>query len=147
MIQKPIFDSRMDPAVRGALNNLIGAVNAFTPQPSAIVVAGNTTLTDLQVLSGLLLLGGTPGAAFNLTLPTTPEITRRLTGFLPMDNTFHAFVQLVNETGQQATLVAGDADTTLVGAMTVPTGQIGRFLVSFTSGIAISIKRCGLIPI
>lgn len=147
MIRKPVFDSTMDPETRGALNNLIAAVNAITPNPASITVSGNTTLTNAQFSSGILLLGGSPGAGFNLTLPVTTDITRELSGFLPMDNTYHTFVEFVNQTGQQATLVAGDVDTTLVGSMTVPTGQVGRFLVSFTSGIAISIRRQGLIPI
>ncbi len=147
MIQKPILDSTMDPEVKGAINNLAAAVNTFSPQPTAITVAGNITLTPAQFLSGIFVLTGSPGVTFTITLPVTTDITRETSGFVPMDNTYHAFIHVVNETTQQTSLVAGDAGTTLVGSAVIPAGQVGRFLVSFVSGVAVSIRRHGLIPV
>jgi len=144
MIQRPYYDALSIDALQGALNYLIDAINAYAEQASVVDISGNTTLTAAQANGGVLVLTGSPGAGFNLTLPATAEITRVPSGAgVPLDGTYQFILSVVNETGQTATLVAGDASTTITGTATVAASRVRRYLVTYVSGVTVTMRNIG----
>jgi len=119
--------------------------NNYSETISNVTTAGtNSTLTAAQLLSGALILAAGASGGFTITLPSTSAILSALGASIPTDGSFAMPLYIQNNNvGQTGTVTAGDASTTLSGTMTIATNTVRRFLMSVTSGSAITITNMG----
>lgn len=120
------------------LNNYAETISA------AISTATAPTLTAAQLLAGFTQLSTGAGGPYNVTLPSTASIIAALGPAVPTDGTYSEPIHILNNnSGQTATLVAGDASTTLTGTMTVATNTTRKLMLTVTSATTITIQNVG----
>lgn len=80
------------------------------------------TFVVQDILNGIVQLNTGAGAGYTATLPTTAQILAALGPSVPQDGSFsRVFVIVNNNSGQTATLTAGDTPTSVVGTATIAT--------------------------
>ena len=103
----------------------------LNPTNVNVTTVGNGALTVAQILAGIITRTG-PTGAFSDTLPSTASILAGLKNATPF------LARYLNASGQTATLVAGDANTTIahgagtLGATTIATHQEAELLFTPT---------------
>lgn len=115
-------------------NGLIGLManlNAYAQDMASYATSGTTavaiTANDIASNPIIQLNSGASGG-YNATLPTTAAIMAALGPSVPQDGTFTKIIRIVNNnSGQTATLTAGDSPTTVVGTATVATNTCRDF--------------------
>ena len=112
------------PDATGA-NGLIGLmnnVNAYSQDMSSYATTTAVALVVGDILNGIIQLNTGAGGGFNVTLPTTAQILGALGPSVPQDGSFTKIIRIVNNnSGQTATLVAGDAPTSIIGTASIAT--------------------------
>lgn len=114
----------------------MGAYNALT-------VTTNLTLTSAQFMNGVVRLGGTPAADFNVTTPTAAQIIAAT-----VNAQAGSWSELIiqNVSGKVATVVAGTG-VTLVGTTAVADSetQLYKAIVSSTTTGQEAVRLIGLL--
>jgi hypothetical protein len=134
-----------DPSGADALMALVSNLNNYAVAVNAVPLGGtNVTLTGAQATCGVVQLTGTAAGQFTVTLPITPRLIDALGPTVRYDGTFAVPISVQNEDATNtAVLTAGDADTTLVGTMTVAGGTRRIWLLTLTGRNAVSILNIG----
>jgi hypothetical protein len=126
------------------LTRLLANVNNYSLALTSPINAGSGfTVTGAQFNQGVLNITAASGA-FNITLPTTAALLGAMGPTVQTDGSycepFHVFN---NGSGQTATLVAGDANTTVTGTATIATNTIREFLVTVNANGTITFQNFG----
>ena len=134
-----------DKAGMWGLMGLISNVNNYAETFGAsISTATAPTLTAAQLLAGFVNLGAGAIAGYNVTLPSTAAIIAALGPTVPTDGTYAEPVHITNNgSGQTATLVAGDASTTITGNNTMATNTTRKFMMTVNSATTITLQNVG----
>ena len=119
------------------LSRLMANVNNYSIALSAPINAGaGFTITSAQFNQGVLNITAASGG-FNATLPSTVALLAAMGPTIQLDGTYcEPFHLMNNGSGQTATLVAGDASTTVTGTATVATNTVREFLVTVNAANA-----------
>jgi hypothetical protein len=137
----------IQPDVSGAdaLMALVSNNNNYAVHLSDITLSGvNVTLNGVQATAGVTRLLGSAGGAITVTLPITDRLVDALGPTVPIDGSFAVPISVQNEDPvNTATLVAGDANTTLNGTMTVQPGTRRIWLLTLIDKTHISIQNIG----
>lgn len=126
-----------DPSAVFGLFRLMANVNNYSLALTApINAAAGFTITAAQFAQGIINVTAASGP-YNATLPTTAQILAAMGNTIPLDGTYaEPFHFMNNSSGQTATLVAGDANTTVTGNATMLTATYREFLVTVNAANA-----------
>lgn len=139
-------------------NGLIGLmqnVNNYSEALSSVGTSGTTitliaqgavvgTGTGGNLLSGFVQLNAGATGALTVNLPATSAIIAALGNSVPLDGSYSEPVHIANNSGQTATLVAGDSNTTLLGSGVVAVGSVRKMLLRVLNSSNISITNVGI---
>jgi len=119
---------------KSALFGMFAAVNNINNYSEALTAPINAgsgfTITTAQFAQAIINITAASGG-FNATLPTTVQLLASLGNTIPLDGSYsEPFSILNNGSGQTATLVAGDANTTVTGNATVANNTRRLFQVT-----------------
>jgi hypothetical protein len=119
------------------LLRLLANVNNYSLALSAPINAGaGFTITAAQYNQGVINVTAASGG-FNATLPTTAQLLSAMGNTVQLDGTYcEPFHLMNNGSGQTGTLVAGDANTTIIGTATIATNTVREFLVTVNAANA-----------
>ena len=122
-----------DPQANLGALALMNNVNNYAEANVAVTTSGTSvTLTATQALCGSLILNAGASGAFTINLPSTAALVASLgpTVFVG----YAEPVQITNNNiGQTGTLTAGDANTTLIGNVTIATNTTRKFIMTVTA--------------
>lgn len=138
-----------DKSAQFGLMALMSNVNNYAESLVSIATSGtNITLTASQVLLGVTRLTTGASGGFTITLPSTTSIISALGATIPTDGSYAEPISMMNDNiGQTGTLTIGDANTTLVGTMTVATNTRRLFLLTVLSPTTIQINNIGSVSL
>lgn len=127
------------------LIGLMANLNNYAENISAAIsTTVAPTLTPAQLLAGFTQLSTGAGGGYNVTLPSTAAIIAALGPSIPTDGTYFQAVHIFNNnSGQTATLVAGDASTTITGNNTGATNTVRKLMLNVTSPTTITLTNVG----
>jgi hypothetical protein len=131
------------------LMGLMSQVNNYAESLTAsISTATAPTLTTAQLLAGFTQLGTGAGGGYNVTLPSTSSIIAALGPACPTDGSFSMPVHIMNNnSGQTATLVAGDGSTTITGTGTIATNITRKYILNVASATTITLTNVGTLTV
>lgn len=112
----------------GLLPAFMNNANAYAASMGSYATTTAPTLSAADVVRGIVQLNTGAGGAYAATLPTTAQILGQLGASVRQDGTFTKIVRIVNnDSGQTATLTAGDTPTSIVGTATIATNTARDF--------------------
>jgi hypothetical protein len=134
-----------DAQANWGLHALQSNVNNYSETKQTVVTAGtNSTLTAAQALSGALFLNAGASGGFTITLPSTVAMISALGPTIPTDGSYSEPLWITNNNvGQTGTVTIGDANTTLIGTMTIATNTTRKFLLTVNNPTTITIQNQG----
>jgi len=126
---------RPDTSNTYGLDALVSNVNTYAVDLANLTQSGtNITLTGAQAIAGVVRLIGTAANNFTVTLPPTARLIDALGPTIAKDGSFAVEISIQNEDPTfTATLVVGDASTTINGTATVEPGTRRIWLLTVGS--------------
>ncbi len=110
--------------------------------------ASNVNITAAQIQAGVVQLNSGASGPFTATLPATSAILAQLGNTTPIDGSYSKPLYIVNNNvGQPGTLVAGDVNTTLVGAAILGSNVTRCYIMRVLNSSNISISNIGQMPL
>lgn len=130
--------------VADLLSSAVQNINAYSQQMASYATAGTSmTILAADVVDGIIQLNTGASGGYTANLPTTAAILGALGATVPQDGTFTKIVRIVNNnSGQTATLTAGDTPTTVIGTATIATNTCRDFAMR-VMGSAITFTNLG----
>ena len=114
----PAGQQGIDSAGSNGLIGLMHNINAAMPTLSSVASAGTSITLIAQsadvapsagnALSGFVQINAGATGALTVNMPTTPAIMGVMGPSIPIDGSYSELMHIVNNSGQTATLTAGD---------------------------------------
>lgn len=153
IFQVPAGQQNVDPVGGDGLPGLMQNLNNYSQQLSSTPTSGSAvTLIALSsqaanaagnVLSGFVQLNAGATGALTVNLPATSAMIAALGAATPLDGSYSEPLHVVNNSGQTATITAGDSNTTLMGSASITTGTVRKFMMRVLNSSNLSITNCG----
>jgi hypothetical protein len=110
--------------------------------------ASNVNITAAQVQQGVIQLNAGASGSFTATLPSTASIMAQLGNTIPMDGSYSKHLYIKNNlTGQPGTLVAGDANTTIVDGAIFGSNVTRCYIMRVLNSSNLTLTNIGQIPL
>jgi hypothetical protein len=143
-----------DAAGANGLIGLMQNVNNYSESLSSVGTSGTTISLIAQsaivgtgaagnLLAGFVMLNAGATGALTVTLPSTSSMIAALGNTVPLDGSYSEPVHIMNNSGQTATLAAGDANTTMLGSAVVAVGSVRKLLLRVLNSSNLSITNVG----
>lgn len=143
----------VDPTGANGLIGLMHNVNAVTPTLSSVASSGTSITLIAQsadvapsagnALAGFVLLNPGATGALTVNMPSTSSIMGVLGPSVPTDGSYSEVMHIANNSGQTATLAAGDSNQALLGSMAVAVGSVRKFMLRVLNSSNLSITNIG----
>src|SRR5262249_356727 len=128
----------------GLLQAFMSNANAYSQQMASYATAANVAILAADVVDGIIQLNAGAGAGYTATLPATDQILGALGASVPQDASFTKITRIVNKnSGQTATLTAGDGKTSITGTATVATNTVRDFAMRVGPGSTLNFTNLG----
>ncbi len=137
-------------------NGLIGLmhnVNAVIPTLSSVATSGSSITLIAQsgdvspsagnAIGGFVQLNAGATGALTVNMPSSAAIMGALGPSVPQDGSYAEVMHIVNNSGQTATLTAGDSNQAMLGSMAVTTGTVRKFVLRVLNSSNLSITNVG----
>lgn len=151
----PTGQQNVDPVGGNGLIGLMNNVNNYAESLSSITTSG-TTITLIaaaaaignppsgNILQGFTVLNAGATGALTVNLPVTSQIIAALGNAIALDGSYQEPVHIMNNSGQTATLTAGDANTTMFGSAAVAVGSVRKFILRVLNSSNVTFTNVGL---
>lgn len=134
-------------AVMNGINNYAESLSSVASAGTSVtlIAAGQQTGSGTagNVLAGFVMLNAGATGAVTVNLPATSLMIAALGASTPLDGSYSEAIHLVNNSGQTATLTAGDANTSILGSAAVTTGTVRKFMLRVLNSSNLSITNLG----
>ena len=99
---------------------LLHNANMYAAAMASYATTTAPSVSAADLARGVVQLNTGAGAGYDVTLPTTAQILGALGATVTQDGSFTKIVRFVNNnSGQTATIVAGDTPTSIIGTATL----------------------------
>jgi hypothetical protein len=153
IFQIPAGQQNVDDTGANGLIGLMANVNNYSETLSSVATSG-TTITLIassanaapssgNAIAGFLQLNAGATGALTVNLPSTNSILAALGPSVPQDGTYQEPIHVMNNSGQTATITAGDANQSLLGSMAVAVGSVRKFMLRVLNSSNISVTNVG----
>lgn len=150
----PSGQQGVDPTGANGMIGVMNNVNNYAESLSSFASAG-TSITLIaagqqigsgtagNILAGFVMLNAGATGALTVNLPVTSAMISALGASTPLDGSYSEPIHVMNNSGQTATLVAGDSNTTILGSAAVAVGSVRKLMLRVLNSSNISITNVG----
>ena len=125
------------------VNNYAESLSSISTFGTSVTLIAASAVASGNAVQGFVQLNAGASGALTVNFPTTAAIMAALGNSVAFDGSYSESLHIVNNSGQTATLTAGDAGQTFLGSATLVTGTVRKLMLRVLNSSTLTFTNVG----